>query len=163
VELRFLDLSPDFDRGAFDCEVESLNTFLKQYALQNQKKQESVTTVMVDTQHPRAILGYYSASMQHIEYGRLTQEQAKGLSKYRPAPAVLIGRLAVDKSVKGQGLGSQLLRHALLKAKRISVQVGCCFVLVDALEEATAFYTRYGFKPLRDEPRSLVIPVNSIH
>ncbi len=162
MDLGFHDLSRDFDRAAFDCEVESLNAFLKQYALQEQEKGGSVTTVVVDVRRPKTILGYYSASMQHVDYGRLTSEQAKGLSKHHAAPAMLIGRLAVDKTAKGQGVGSQLLSHALQKAKRISAEVGCCFVLVDALETAVGFYTQYGFKPLRDEPQSLVISVRSI-
>lgn len=161
MELSFLDLSRDCDREAFDCEVDSLNTFLKQLALQDMKRGRSVTTIVVEAGAPKTILGYYSTSMCHIEFGRLTPRQAKGLSRYYPAPALLIGRLAVDKLAKGQGIGAELLRHALLKAKRLSREVGCAFVLVDALEGAEGFYARYGFTPLRDEPHSLVISIRS--
>jgi predicted GNAT family N-acyltransferase len=161
MELRFQDLSREFAREAFDCEVKSLNDFLTHYALQYQKKGISVTTVVTSDEDSRAILGYYSVSMAHVDFGSLTSEQAKGLPQH-PAPAMLIGRLAVDKSAKGNGIGSELLRHALLKALRLSKEVGCCFVLVDALEVATGFYAQFGFVPLADKPLSMVISVNSI-
>jgi len=63
-----------------------------------------------------------------------------------PIPVILIGRLAVDKRFKGQGLGASLLQHALLKGIEASRIVGARAFIVDALDDdAERFYSKFGF------------------
>jgi GNAT superfamily N-acetyltransferase len=158
----FEKLSRDFARDAFDCGIESLNEFLKRYALQNLKKNISVTMVAVAEENRRKILGYYSVSMAQVNFEDLPAELAKGIPRY-PVPALRIGRLAVDRSAQGGGLGAELLRHALFRAVELSGEVGTCVVLVDAIDErAKRFYTRFGFVALLDLPLSLVLPMETI-
>jgi len=162
MELLFERISGSLERKAFDCGVDSLNDYLKRYALQNLKKNVGVTIVAVAAQQPKKILGYYSASMAQVEFSRLPEDLSKDLPRY-PVPAMRIGRLAVDRSAQGQGLGAALLRDALLRALQLSHEVGTCMVLVDALDEkAKAFYARYGFLPLTDLPLTLILPVKTI-
>ena len=69
-----------------------------------------------------------------------------------------IGRLAVDGKFQGKGLGGALLADAL---RRVLASPPAVFtLLVDAKDDqAVAFYRRYGFIPLRDQPRTLFLPV----
>ncbi|MDF5735047.1 MULTISPECIES: hypothetical protein [unclassified Nostoc] len=63
--------------------------------------------------------GYYTVSASVIEYESLPKSDQSGMPTY-PIPVMLIGRLAVDNSVKGQGLGGKLLVDALYRAVRAS-------------------------------------------
>jgi predicted GNAT family N-acyltransferase len=75
----------------------------------------------------------------------------------------LIGRIAVDQSVQGQGLGAFLLVDALRRSLQISEQVGIRAVEVDALDDsAKRFYLKFGFRSLLDDPRHLFLPMHEI-
>jgi GNAT superfamily N-acetyltransferase len=155
-------LSGDFARDAFDCGIESLNEFLKRYALQNLKRNISVTMGAAAEEDRRKILGYYSVSPAQVNFEDLPAELARGIPRY-PVPALRIGRLAVDRSAQGAGVGAELLRHALFRALELSREVGTCVVLLDAIDEkAKRFYERFGFVALLDLPLSLVLPMETI-
>lgn len=88
--------------------------------------------------------------------------EAKALPRL-DVPVVLIGRLAVDRSVQGQGLGAMLLIDALNRALQISLQVGIRAVEVDAIDAtARSFHLKFGFRPLLDDPRHLFLPLHEI-
>jgi predicted GNAT family N-acyltransferase len=162
LKFKFETLSKDFARDDFDCGIESLNDFLRRYALQNLKKNISVTVVAVSEENPKKILGYYSVSMAQVNFKNLPTDLAKGIPRY-PVPAMRIGRLAVDRTAQGAGLGGELLRNALHRALDLSREVGTCIVLVDALDEnAKRFYEKYGFVSMTDLPLSLVLPMETI-
>ena len=163
MKFRFEKLSRDFARADFDCGIESLNVFLKRYALQNLKKNVSVTIVAVSAEKPKKILGYYSVSMAQVTFEELPEDLSKCIPRYYPVSALRIGKLAVDRSTQGMGLGGELLRDALMRALVLSSEIGTCVVLVDAIDEnAKRFYERYGFVALLDLPLSLVLPVETI-
>jgi GNAT superfamily N-acetyltransferase len=73
----------------------------------------------------------------------------KRLPKY-PLPVLRLARLAIDERAKGKGVGTLLLRAALVLAQRMADDFGCVGLLVDAKSEAVSFYEKLGF--LRLEP-----------
>jgi GNAT superfamily N-acetyltransferase len=76
-------------------------------------------------------------------------ELPKSVGRGSPSevPAVLLARLALDRSLHGQGLGGVLLADALERIVVATQTVAVRIVVVDALHErATAFCERYGFK-----------------
>jgi GNAT superfamily N-acetyltransferase len=76
---------------------------------------------------------------------------------------MLIGQLAVARSMQGQGLGEILLMHALSRAVKISQEMAIYAVRVDASDEsARRFYLKYGFVPLQDIPLSMLLPLKTI-
>ena len=78
-------------------------------------------------------------------------------------PVVLIGRLAVDRSMQGKGLGEFLLIDALRRAEFLATKIGVRAVEVDAInDDAKRFYERYGFLTLKDNPRHLFLPIRVI-
>jgi GNAT superfamily N-acetyltransferase len=78
-------------------------------------------------------------------------------------PVVLLARLAVDASAQGKGLGEGLLLDALQRALDLSAGLGVHAVEVDALDEsAAAFYRKYGFTPLLDDPLHLYLPLTTV-
>jgi len=54
------------------------------------------------------VIGYYSVSMDKIEFQSLPEGHRRGLPRY-PVPAMLVGKLAVDRGMQGRGLGRELL------------------------------------------------------
>ena len=162
MKLIFEKISRKVDRDSFDCGVAGLNEYVKRYALQNLKKNVGVTIAAVAEGNRKRILGYYSVSMAQVEFELLPADLVKGLPRY-PVPAMRLGKLAVDRSAQGLGVGAALLRDALLRAVELSRKVGTCVVLVDASDEnAKKFYEQYGFIPLTDIPLMLVLPVETI-
>jgi GNAT superfamily N-acetyltransferase len=161
VEWIFSTLDSSFDKTDFDCGRQPLNDYLKKYASQNMRSGYSVTFV-VTAQGSSQIAGYYCASATTIEFANLPKSLSKKLPKY-PAPAMLIGQLAVDKSMQGQGLGQILLMHALSRAVRISSELGIYAVRVDALDrQSKEFYLKYGFVPFKNAEFFLLLPIATI-
>jgi GNAT superfamily N-acetyltransferase len=155
-------LADHHDREGFDCGKPSLSEWLKRYAGQNETRDISRTYVAVRPGETR-VFGYYSLSSCQIRFEVVPAARAKKLPRSQAVPAALIGRLAVDQSIQGQGLGAVLLADALRRALRVAVQMGVHAVVVDAIDEdARGFYLKHGFEPLLDDPLHLFIPMKVV-
>ena len=147
-------------REAFDCGEAALNDYLRRYARQNHERNLARSFVAVDA--GKRVLGYYSLASAAVEFESLPPDYAKRLPRY-PVPAVRIARLAVDRAMQGKGLGERLLADALKRILASAGAIGIKVVLVDAKSEgARAFYRRYGFLELADDPMTLFLPVETI-
>jgi predicted GNAT family N-acyltransferase len=68
-------------------------------------------------------------------------------------PAVLLGKLALDRRLHGQRLGGQLLFDAYLRVLTATRTVAARYLVVDAIDdEAVRFYEHYGFIRSPTEP-----------
>ncbi len=149
------------NRASFDCGKAPLNEWLQRFASQYGRRDLARTYVAVREGDPR-VLGYYAISNHLVRYDLLPEEQAKGLPTI-DIPVVLLGRLAVDKTAQGQGLGQYLLIDALRRVAHISEQIGVRAVEVDALDDqARQFYLKFGFVPLLGHQRHLFLPLHVI-
>jgi GNAT superfamily N-acetyltransferase len=149
------------DRTGFDCGRPSLNDWLQHRASQFEKRDLARCYVARRENEPR-VLGYYTLSNHRVSFESLPDDEAKGLPRL-DIPVMLLGKLAVDQSVQGQGLGGLLLVDALRRVVPIAEQVGIRAVEVDALDEAARqFYLKYGFVPLRDDPLHLYLPMQVV-
>ena len=157
--IRRLDKS--HDRTAFDCGQSLLNEWIKDRAGQFDRRDLSRTFIATRS-NERKVVGYYAISSHRVAFEMLPDVEAKGLPRL-DVPVVLIGRLAVDRSEQGQGLGSLLLVDALRRSADISEQIGIRAVEVDAMDDtARSFYLKFGFRPLLDDPRHLFLPMHEI-
>lgn len=147
------------NKDDFDCGIEPLNRFIKNQASQLIKRNETVIYVANDDGR---IAGYYTLSA--CEINRSDDEiLLKKHSPHTPIGCVLLGRLAVDNAYKGQGLGADLLLHAMQTAKALSQILGVAFVVVDAKDStANAFYRKFGFCELSHQPNRLCYPIKDI-
>ena len=157
--IRRLDKS--HDRTAFDCGQSMLNEWIKDRAGQFDRRDLSRTFVATRS-NELAVVGYYAISSHRVVHEMLPEVEAKGLPRL-DVPVVLIGRLAVDRSEQGKGLGSSLLVDALRRSADISEQIGIRAVEVDAIDDtARSFYLKFGFRPILDDPRHLFLPMHEI-
>jgi GNAT superfamily N-acetyltransferase len=80
-----------------------------------------------------------------------------------PIPAMVIGRLAVDRNFQGLGLGRAMLRDATLRTIQAASIAGIRVVLVHAISEsARQFYERSGFHSSPIDPMTLMMPVAEV-
>jgi ribosomal protein S18 acetylase RimI-like enzyme len=158
----FHTLDKSFDRSEFDCGSPELNDFLKARARQNQAANFNKTFVAIESgDEAKRVLGFYSLSMGEVDLSSLPEIMQKKLPRH-PVPVARMGRLAVANSTKGQGLGKLLLVDAMKRVQSASADVGVYALLVDAKDNAArAFYNKYGFIELADEPMTLFLPLAS--
>jgi predicted N-acetyltransferase YhbS len=77
-----------------------------------------------------------------------------------PVPVIVLGRLAVDSTFHGQGIGTGLLRDAVLRIVQAAEIAGIRAILVHAISEgAKRFYEKYGFASSPVDPLTLMITV----
>lgn len=158
-EIQRLDQS--HDRTCFACGEEPLDTWLKERAGQFERKDLSRTYVACKPES-KTVCGYYAIATHRVLYESLTPESAKGLPRI-DVPVVLLGRLAVDQKFQGLGLGAILLVDALKRAMLIANEIGVRAVEVDAIHDvARAFYLKFGFRSLLDDPKHLFMPMHEI-
>jgi GNAT superfamily N-acetyltransferase len=154
-------LEQSHDRSGFDCGNVALNEWIKSRASQFDRRDLSRTYVATKAGE-LVVCGYYAISTHRVVFEDMPLSESKGLPRM-DVPVVLLGRLAVDQSNQGQGLGASLLIDALRRATHISEQVGIRAVAVDAIDdEAKAFYLKFGFRSLLDDPRHLMMPMHEI-
>ena len=150
------------NRSKFCCDEESLDMYIRKQASQDIEKRVSKVFVLVnDLEY--CVLAYYSLSAYVIEAQGLDEKLTKRLPKYPRLPATLLGRLAVDNTLKENGWGKLMLVHALKKALNASEEVSSLGVVAEALNEsAVSFYRKYGFQQIKGEPMKLFIPMKSV-
>jgi GNAT superfamily N-acetyltransferase len=150
------------DRKGFDCGEADLNEYLARYARQNHESGGAKTFVAVSPAAPARVLGFYSISPGAIEFARVPANRTKKLARYE-VPVFRLGRLAVDRSVQGRGLGGEVLLAAGGRALAVAAEVGGVALAIDAKDaNAARWYERFGAQPLLDDPLRLILPLGVI-
>ena len=147
------------DRAAFSCGVASLDDWFRLRAGQDEKRNVARVFVAIDDQG--GIVGFYSLSSFTLTIADLPPEQAKRLPRYDAIPAALIGRLARDEKVRGEGVGELLLADAIRRVIGAARSLAVFAIVVEATDEkAAAFYRDFGFTAFPNRPRRLFMPAS---
>lgn len=145
-------LNDGHDLSQFTCGKPSLDNWLKNRALSNQKR--GFTAVMVVHEAGR-VVGYYGLAPTAVVPTAMPRSIRTGQPP-DPIPCLLLGQLATDTEWAGRGIGSGLLKHALERCIEAARLVGGRALIVNAVDdEAAAFWQRRGFLPSRDDPMIL--------
>lgn len=146
-------LAKEHDLTAFRSGEQALDDWLRRRALANQRSGASRTYVVTANDQ---VIGYYS-----LAAGAILPAQSIGKVRRNmpnPIPVMVLGRLAVDQTWQGQGLGADLLRDALLRTIQAAEITGIRALLVHTLhEKAAAFYSRFGFQPSPIQPMTYML------
>ena len=150
------------DRAQFSCGRAALDRYLQLQARQDAEK--SVAAPFVLTAPPSLrVLGYYTLSASLVNTSELPDTLVKKLPRYPQLPVTLLGRLTVDQSMKGKGIGQFLLMDALHRCLEAAGNIAAMAVVVDAKDDAAeAFYRHYSFIPLQLHPRRLFLPMKTV-
>jgi GNAT superfamily N-acetyltransferase len=144
---------PKHEAAAFASGVEQLDDWLKRHALRNEVDGGSRTLVVCAGNR---VVGYYSLAAGSVQHGAATGRVRRNMPN--PIPVVLLGRLAIDRTWQGRGIGADLLRDAVLRTLSVAETIGVRAILVHAISDAAkAFYERHGFRVSPVEPLTLMI------
>ncbi len=141
--------------GSFDSGVLSLDDWLRRRAMQNQTSGASRTFVACDDAR---VAGYYALAASAVAPDAATGRFRRNMPD--PVPVAVLGRLAIDKSFQGKGLGRALFRDAAVRVLAAADSIGIRGMLVHAIsDEAKAFYVGLGLDVSPLEPMTLMTTV----
>lgn len=147
-------LADHHDSSSFDSTHPALDDWLRRAARDSDGR--NLTRTYVWNCGDGVVVAYYVLMPYFIERETLTRNQARGLPDR--IPGYLIARLALDRTLHGQRLGSQLLASALTRAALGARELGGRYVVVDAIDDAAAsFYRHHGFEPIEGRPDRLIL------
>lgn len=153
---RVIALESGHDRTAFDSGSAALDHYFRQQVSQDIRRR--VTACFVALTPEARIAGFYTLASASLLLADLPPSLRKKLPRYPTVPAVRMGRLAVDRAYRGQGLGGALLADAL--ARTLRAEIAAYALVVDAKDEtAAAFYRHHGFLRLSDSELTLFLPL----
>ena len=135
----------------------SLDIWLRSKALKNEGKASRTYVVCQEYK----VVGFYSLAV-----GSVAHEFSPGNIKRNmpdPVPVMILGRLAVDQSAQGKGIGKALVRDAILRTIQAASIAGIRAVLVHALHErAATFYQDCGFQASPVSPLTFMLRLEDI-
>jgi predicted N-acetyltransferase YhbS len=136
-------LTDEHDIEAFISGMESLDVWLKRRALRNQASGASRTFVACEGQR---VVAYYALASSAVAVSETPGRFHRNMPD--PIPVVVIGRLAVDQSFQGKGVGRALIRDAGYRVIQAADTIGIRGLIVHAISpEAKSFYEAVGFAP----------------
>ncbi len=150
IELRRPEpLNPKLhDRPTFDSGAPELDEWLRRYSAQNRRRNTAATWVVTTTD--ATVVAHVSLAMTSID--RAASPASVAERAPNPVPALLIGRLAVDRSHAGLGIGTALVAHVLATAVELNARAACRAVIVSAIDQAArSWWERLGFHPFDPE------------
>ncbi len=151
-------LKEDDETAFFDCGENSLNIWLREKAQKNHKSGASKVFVISEG---KRIAGFYCLSTFSIAH--IVSPRSLTRNMPDPLPALLLGRLAIDKNYQGFGIGALLLQDAILRTLNISREIGLIGLVTNPLSErARSFYLKYGFIDCPGSNPTLILPIKTI-
>jgi GNAT superfamily N-acetyltransferase len=158
VPLVFEPLHRRHARAAFCSGEPALDDWFRKRASQDQKRDLARVFLAIDRARGEAVVGFYSLSALTLSLDSLPDKLARKLPRYDAILASLIGRLARDQSVRGQGAGELLLADATKRVLPATESIAVYAIVVAAKNaSASAFYRSFGFLPFPDSPQRLFL------
>ena len=145
------------DVSAFDCGSDAQTKWLRQVARTAQASRTAVVYVVTPGGEDR-VVGYYALAAASVAQADAPSPLLKAAGR-SPIPVILLARLGVDLGAQGHGLGTALVKDAMIRAHHAAETVGARALLIHA-EPATArsFYMhRAEFEPSPTDPLHLVL------
>jgi GNAT superfamily N-acetyltransferase len=143
------------DVSQFECGEASLESWLKRRALLNEEAGASRTYVL---RAGHEIAGYYALATGAIAHVQATGKIRRNMPD--PVPVIILGRLAIAAKFQGRGIGTALLRDAVLRTVQAAEIAGIRAILVHAIsDQAKRFYEKHGFISSPADPMTLMITV----
>ena len=146
------------DFSNFNSGTDILDEWLKHRAVDNLKSAASRSYVICPA-GTNEVIGFYALSMGQIFGHAVVGSMRRNMPPQ--IPSVILGRLAIDKTWQGRGLGRALLADAVRRSLRAATEVSARLIIVHAISPAAeAFYLHHGFTRLPTESPTLAFDLN---
>ncbi|MBI2668287.1 GNAT family N-acetyltransferase [Candidatus Woesearchaeota archaeon] len=139
VEIK--ELSNIYDLSGFDCEDDDLNEFLKKDAFEYRKELIAKTFLVI---YKEQVIGFFSVMNDAVKL-RTEESSFLNVQHLHEYPSLKIGRLAVDKRFKKQGIGRICIDFIVGLGMVINETSACRFITVDSYPLSVGFYEKQGF------------------
>ncbi len=151
-------LAEGHELDSFHCDEPALEQWLKRRALRNQREGASRTFVVCERS---AVVGYYALAAGSVLHAAAPGAVRRNMPE--PIPVIVLGRLAVHSAWSGRGIGSGLLKDAVLRSLRLSGDLGVRALLCHAINEsAKAFYLHHGFIESPLDPLTVLLSLSKL-
>ncbi len=151
-------LTDGHDLDAFACGHPALDTWLCEHAHQA-TRQGTRTYLLIEDR--TAVVGYYAIAPHLIERDMTPRRIGRGAP--RQIPAILLAKLALHERLHGQGLGAELLVHALTTIVTAARTAGGRLIVVDAIDDnAASFYRAHDFESTPNHPHRLILKLSTV-
>jgi hypothetical protein len=152
-------LSKSHDRSGFSCGIPRIDDYFRNVVSQDLKRNYASCFVALEAATGK-VAGFYTLSSSNIPLADIPADLARKLPRYPTVPAVLIGWLGRDLSLRGANLGPVLLFDAIKTVA--SAPIGAHAIFAHAVDEkAAAFYEGFQFTRLTGRPSTLYIPLST--
>ena len=142
----------------FDCGEPARNLWLVTRALSNQRSDDTRTYVAADGDK---VLAFHAITVGSILRASLTAALRKNAPD--PVGCVLLGQLAVSVGLQGQGLGREMVLHAMQQALKIAGLAGCrLFATHPARPDLVAYYEKFGFVRVDATPALMAMRMGKV-
>lgn len=149
-------LDEDHEPNGFDCGVAALDRWLADQAMRAQRSDTARTYAWTAPGSTR-VVAYYAIAPTQVRRAEVSRNMSGGVTV---VPAYLLARLALDRSLHGQGLGSELMVDALDRIVQASATAAGRLIVVDAIDDsAVSFYAHHDFQAVSGNPRRLVMKI----
>lgn len=145
-------ISVGYDLASFASGEASLDLWLRERALANERHGAARTLVIVEGDRVRGYFALAAGSVSATEsQGRFRRNMPD------PVPVVILGRFALDRSLHGRGWGAALFYDAATRVLAVAETVGVRGMLVHAISaSARDFYLRMGMRVSPLSPMTLL-------
>jgi GNAT superfamily N-acetyltransferase len=150
------------DVPAFDCGSEAQTRWLRQIARTAQAT-GTARVYVVSPAGENRVIGYHALAAASVSHEDAPPALLKSAGR-SPIPIILLARLGVDVTAQGQGLGTALVKDAMLRASQAAEIVGARALLIHAeSDHARAFYLHLAeFDVSPTDPMHLILLMGEI-
>jgi GNAT superfamily N-acetyltransferase len=151
-------IDEDHETGAFDSGVPILDDWLRRRARANQASGASRTYVVCEN---RRVVAYYALASGGVDINAATARVRRNMPDL--VPIAVLGRLAIERTHQGRGLGRALVRDASRRVLQAADIIGIRGIIVHAISaEAEAFYLALGFEISPIQPMTLMATLSDL-
>ncbi len=151
-------LADHHDLTAFDSGEAALDEWLKKRARANQVDGASRTFVVCEGDR---VVGYYALASGSVSLAGLPGKFRRNMPD--PVPVVVLGRLAVDRTLARRGFGRGLFKDAVQRISNAADAIGIRGIAVHPIsEDARAFYRKLGFVECPGDPKLMVVTLKDV-
>lgn len=159
MSYRIEPLADGHDLDTFTCGHPTLDTWLREHA--HRATRQGTRTYLLIEDRTTTVVGYYAIAPHLI--GRDTTPRRIGRGAPQQIPAILLAKLALHERLHGQGLGDELLVHAMTTIVTAARAAGGRLIVVDAIDDnAASFYRAHNFEPAPNDPHRLIIRLSTV-
>lgn len=152
MKWNFVNFDKKYNRTKFDCCNSKLNDYLKTRISKDVERKANVPVYAVNARDK--VVGFYTLSSGSVQFENFSVHLKNKIAPY-PVSIARVGRLAVDNTMQGQGLGKELLFHAIDRVEEVAKSIGIRAIVVDAKNQhEEKFYMKYGFDYLQNSNSS---------